>query len=120
MSPPVAGFLSAQPARMRASVRRGMTIRSCMKRGESMKFEDEPVDLGGDADEDLPNDMKELQLFRVDGAATLRASGEEQFLVLGVDDQPHGDTRVRALPWKGGGQVAVDRHLALSRGPHDG
>ena len=59
------------------------------------ELDDEPVDLGRDADEDLADDVQELPVLGVDRAMAAGAGGEENFLVLPVDEQPHGDALFR-------------------------
>src|SRR5215211_86566 len=47
-------------------------------------------------------------------------SGEENALVLAVDEQPHSDALFRRRYLLRVRQIAADRHLALRRGPQDG
>ena len=76
--------------------------------------------LARDANEDLADDVQKFHVLGVDRAMAAGAGGEEDVLVLAVDEQPHGDALFRRGHRLRVRQVAADRHLALRRGPEDG
>ena len=90
MSAPVGGSLMAQLASVRHASGAGKDEVFHAERA-LVELEDEPIDLGRDADEDLADDVQELPVLGVDRAMAAGAGREEKFLVLRLDEQPHRD-----------------------------
>src|SRR4029077_14891525 len=83
-------------------------------------FDDEPVELGSDADDHATEDLDRRIIVRVDRSPTAGASSEEDVFILPLCDESHCYARFGRRHGHGVGEVAVDRQLALRRRPKDG
>src|SRR5436190_18465817 len=117
MLAPAGGFFRAHPACMRHAMVPGR-MRYFMRRA-LVKLEDEPVNLGRDAHEDLADDVNHLPVLGVDRAGSHRACGEEEILVPRFDQKPDRDAVLEQAQPRCGSHKTADGHLALCRGPHD-
>src|SRR4029077_12153344 len=130
MSAPTGGFFRAQPASTRllaaarSTVERKAFIRfilvlvSAEESGEM--FDDEPVELGRDADDHATEDLDRCNIVRVDRSLTAGASSEEDVFILPFREESHCDALFGCRDGRGVGKVAVDWQLALCRRPKDG
>src|SRR5438477_7311654 len=128
MSAPKGGFFRAQLASTRllaiarSRIQRRAFIISILVVAEQSgeMFDDEPVELGRDADDHATEDLDRLNIVRIDRSPTSGASSEKDVFILPFCEESHCD----ALFWRrhghGIGEVAADRHLTLRRGPQDG
>src|SRR5262249_54779652 len=82
-----------------------------------VELEDEPVELGRDADEHFANNVDHLSMVRINGTSSPRASGEEYATVLLRNEQPYRDPLFRCRYRRRVRKVSADRQLALCRGP---
>src|SRR6266576_1708785 len=130
MSAPKGGFFRAQPASTRllaaarSTVERKAFIRFILvlvaaeESGEV--FDDEPVELGRDADDHATDDLDRRNIVRVDRSPTAGASSEKDVFILPICEESYCDAlfgrdhRLRVR------QVPADRQLALCRRPKDG
>src|SRR5205814_4985798 len=125
ISAPNGGFFRAQPAStrllalVRSRVERRAFTRFILVAAEESgeMFDDEPVELGRDADDHATEDLDRLNIVRVNRSLTAGPSSEEDVFILPFCEESHCD----ALFWRrhgsGIGEVAADRHLTLRRGP---
>src|SRR5882724_8588010 len=128
MSAPTGGCLIAQPAkarllaRARSRVQRRAFIISTLVAAEESgeMFDDEPVELGRDADDHTADELDHLMLLRVDRSLTAGASSEEDVFILPICDESHCDALFGCRHGHGVGEVAADRQLALCRRPKNG
>src|SRR5678815_2787044 len=132
MSAPTGGFFRAQPASTRllaiarSTVDRRAFIRfiliprlvSAEESGEM--FDDEPVELRRDADDNATEDLDRRNIVRVDRSPTAGASSEEDVFILPICEESHCDALFGCRHGRGVGEVAVDWQLALCRRPKDG
>src|SRR6476660_9075709 len=132
ISAPTGGFFRAQPASTRllavarSTVDRRAFIRfilipslvSAEESGEM--FDDEPVELRRDADDDATEDLDCRNIVRVDRSLTASPSSKEDVFILPICDESHCDALFGCRHGRGVGKVAVDRQLALCRRPKAG
>ena len=84
-------------------------------------FDDEPVELGRDADDHATEDLDRRNIVRVDRSPTASASSEEDVFILPFCVESHCDAVLEQADMpRGGSQVTADGHLALRRRPKDG
>ena len=106
MSAPKGGCFRAQPASTRllaparstverkAFIRFSLILVAAEESGEM--FDDEPVELGRDADDHATEDLDRRHIVRVDRSPTAGASSEEDVFILPICDQSHCDALLRA------------------------
>src|SRR5204863_5837576 len=80
-------------------------------------FDDEPVELGRDADDHATEDLDRLNIVRIDRSPTSGASSEEDVFILPLSEESHCDALFWRRHGRGVGEIAADRHLTLRRGP---
>src|SRR5258705_10468049 len=80
-------------------------------------FDDEPVELGRDADDDAAEDLDRRNIIPVDRSLTASASSKEDVFILPLCEESHCDALFGCRYGRGVGEVAVDRQLALCRRP---
>src|SRR5213079_3498593 len=83
-------------------------------------FDDEPVELGRDADDHATEDLDRRNIVRVDRPPTAGASSEEDVFILPLCEESHCDALFGCRYRRGVREVAVDWQLALCRRPKDG
>src|SRR6266513_2660341 len=83
-------------------------------------FDDEPVELRLNADNDAAEDLDRRNIVRVDRSLTAGASSEEDVFIVPVCEESHCDALFGCRHGRGVGEVAVDWQLALCRRPKDG
>src|SRR6478735_8427535 len=112
----VGGSLVIQPASNTTPAREPrMILGDCMS--ASVEFQDQPIELGADADDDLADDVDHVRLLGVDRPGAVRAGREEDFLVLTIGQQPHRQAVGRDRCDAAGAVHAADGQLALRGGP---
>src|SRR3982751_956502 len=128
MSAPNGGCLIAHPASTRLLAiarsrvqRRAFIISTLVVAEESREmFDDEPVELGCDADDHATENLDRLNIVSVDCAPTARASSEEDVFILPICEESHCDALFGCRHGRGVREVAVDWQLALCCRPKDG
>src|SRR5437763_8802111 len=76
-------------------------------------FDDEPVELGRDADDHATEDLDRLNIVRVNRSLTAGPSSEEDVFILPFCEESHCDALFWRRHGRGIGEVAADRHLTL-------
>src|SRR4029077_18026138 len=128
MSAPTGACLIAQLASTRLLAvtksrmqRRTFIISSLVAAEESGEmFDDEPVELGRDADDHATEDLDRRNIIRVDRSLTASASSKEDVFILPIGEKSHCDALFGRRYGRGVREVAVDWQLALCRRPKDG
>src|SRR5438034_9072717 len=115
MSAPTGGCLIAQLANVRhaAAPRRSRLFMSAAL----VELENKPIQFRRDTNEDFANDVENLAVVRINGAAPARAGREEGVAVVGREKQSHCDALFRCRYWLRVRQITADRHLTLCRRP---
>src|SRR6266478_6658586 len=104
ISAPNGGFFRAQPpsTRLRTLVRSRVESRAFTRfilvaaEESGEMFDDEPVELGRDADDHATEDLDRLNIVRIDRSPTSGASSEEDVFILPFCKESHCD----ALFWR--------------------
>src|SRR5437762_14276799 len=104
ISAPNGGFFRAQPPStrlltlVRSSVERRAFTRFILVAAEEsgQMFDDEPVELGRDADDHATEDLDRLTMVRIDRSPTWGASSGEDVFILPLCEESHRD----GLVWR--------------------
>src|SRR5436190_16749909 len=84
-----------------------------------MEFQDQPVELRADANDDLPEDVHGRAAIGIDGALAMNARREEYVFVFAVRNEPDCKPPFRVGSIARVGNGTAPRKLSLSLGPDD-
>src|SRR3954470_19287973 len=83
-------------------------------------FDDEPVELCRDADDDATENLDRRNIIRVDPSLTATASSKADVFILPLCEAWHCDALFGRRYGRGVGEVATNWELALCRRPKNG